>query len=177
MQWLASISVRRPVFATVLILALVVIGLVGYSSLGVDKFPKVDFPLITIVTPYPGASPLAVESDVTDKVEEAVNTVNGLDTLTSTSTEGVSLIIAQFELEVDVDKAANDINEHIATVLRDLPPGLRPEVRKADPDAAPIIVLSVKGPAGVPVRELTRFANKSVKQRLERLKGVGQIVV
>nr|HEX4317774.1 efflux RND transporter permease subunit [Kofleriaceae bacterium] len=177
MQWLAALSVRRPVFATVLILSLVVIGLVGYTRLGVDKFPKVDFPLITIVTPYPGASPLAVESDVTDKVEEAVNTVNGLDTLTSNSTEGVSLVIAQFDLEVDVDKAANDINEHLATVLRDLPPGSRPEVRKADPDAAPVIVLSVKGPAGLPIRDLSRFADKSVKQRIERLSGVGQVVI
>jgi HAE1 family hydrophobic/amphiphilic exporter-1 len=85
-QWLASVCVRRPVFATVIILSLVVIGLVGYGRLGVDKFPKVDFPLVTIVTPYPGASPSAVESDVTDKIEEAVNTVSGLDTLTSTST-------------------------------------------------------------------------------------------
>ncbi len=177
MQWLSNIAVRRPVFATVMILVLVVVGIVGYFQLGVDKFPKVDFPLITIVTPYPGASPAAVETDVTQKVEEAVNTVSGLDTLTSTSTEGVSLVIAQFDLEVDPDKASNDINEHLATVLRDLPPGTRPEVRKADPDAAPVIVLSVKGPAGVPIRELTRFADKQVKQRIERLSGVGQVVI
>jgi len=177
MQWLSNIAVRRPVFATVLILVLVVVGVVGYRSLGVDKFPKVDFPLITIVTPYPGASPGAVETDVTQKVEEAVNTVSGLDTLTSTSTEGVSLVIAQFDLEIDPSKAANDINEHLATVLRDLPPGTRPEVRRADPDAAPVIVLSVKGPAGVKTRDLTRFADKSVKTRIERLTGVGQVII
>src|SRR3954469_22258508 len=106
MQWLAPISVPRPVFATVLMLVLVVVGLVGYGRLGVDKFPKVDFPLITIVTPYPGASPSAVESDVTKKIEEVVNTVSGLDTLTSVSTEGVSLVITQFDLEVNPDKAA-----------------------------------------------------------------------
>src|SRR5512142_249439 len=177
MQWLADICIRRPVFAFVMILAFVVVGVVGYTSLGVDKFPKVDFPLVTIVTPYPGASPPAGETDVTEKVEEAVNTVSGLDTLTSTSTEGVSLVIAQFDLEVDPDKASNDINEHLATILRDLPPGTRPEVRKADPDAAPVIVLSVKGPAGVETRELTRFADKAVKQRIERLAGVGQVVI
>src|SRR6187200_3285998 len=114
MQWLAQISVRRPVFATVLILVFVVVGFVGYKTLGVDKFPKVDFPLITIVTPYPGASPGAVEVDVSQKIEEAVNTVGGLDMLTSVSTEGVSLVIAQFALEVDVDKAASDIDQHIA---------------------------------------------------------------
>jgi len=177
MQWLSNVAVRRPVFASVLILVLVVVGFVGYRTLGVDKFPKVDFPLITIVTPYPGASPAAVETDVTQKVEEAVNTVSGLDTLTSTSTEGVSLVIAQFDLEVDPDKAAQDINEHLASILRDLPPGTRPEVRKADPDAAPVIVLSVKGPDRLPIRELTRFADKQVKQRIERLRGVGQIVI
>jgi hydrophobe/amphiphile efflux-1 (HAE1) family protein len=176
-QWLANVCVRRPIFASVLILMLVVVGIVGYKSLGVDKFPKVDFPLVTVVTPYPGASPGAVETDVTEKVEEAVNTVNGLDTLTSVSTEGVSMVIAQFELEIDPDKAAEDINEHLASVLRDLPPGSRPEVKKADPDAAPVIVLSVKGPKGLKPTELTRFADKSVKQRLERLKGVGQIVI
>src|SRR5439155_21766079 len=103
--------------------------------------------------------------------------VSGLDTLTSTSTEGVSLVIAQFDLEVDPDKASNDINEHLATVLRDLPPGTRPEVRKADPDAAPVIVLSVKGPAGVPIRELTRFADKQVKQRIEPLSAALQISI
>jgi hydrophobic/amphiphilic exporter-1 (mainly G- bacteria), HAE1 family len=177
MQWLASISVRRPVFATVIILVLVVVGIVGYRTLGVDKFPKIDFPLVTIVTPYQGASPTAVETDVTQKLEEAVNTVNGLDTLTSVSTEGVSLVIAQFELEIDPKVAAQDISEHIASVLRDLPPGVRPEVRRADPDAAPVLVLSVKGKPGMKTHELTRFAEKQVKQRIERLKGVGQIVI
>ncbi|HUJ63022.1 MAG TPA: efflux RND transporter permease subunit [Kofleriaceae bacterium] len=177
MQWLANVCVRRPIFACVLVAVLVVVGVVGYRSLGVDKFPKVDFPLVTIVTPYPGASPSAVETDVTEKVEEAVNTVSGLDTLTSSSTEGVSLVIAQFDLEVDPDKAAQDINEHLATVLRDLPPGTRPEVRKADPDAAPVVVLSVKGPPGTSDRDLTRFADKQVKSRIERLAGVGQAVI
>ncbi len=133
--------------------------------------------MITIVTPYLGASPTAVESDVTLKVEEAVNTVNGLDSLASQSTEGVSLVIAQFNLDIDPDKAAQTITERLATIQRDLPPGLRPEVRKADPDAAPILVLAVKGPPGISDRDLTRFAEKQVKQRIERLQDVGQVVV
>jgi hydrophobe/amphiphile efflux-1 (HAE1) family protein len=177
MQWLSNISVRRPVFATVLILVFVVVGFVGYRTLGVDKFPKVDFPLITVITPYPGASPSAVETDVTQKIEEAVNTVSGLDSLASQSTEGVSLVIAQFDLEVNPKEAAQDISERIATVQRELPPGIRPEVRRADPDAAPVVVLSVKGPPDVSTRDLTRFADKQVKQRIERLKGVGQITI
>jgi hydrophobe/amphiphile efflux-1 (HAE1) family protein len=160
-----------------MMLVFVVVGLVGYRSLGVDKFPKVDFPMVMIVTPYPGASPSAVETDVSQKIEEAVNTVSGLETLTSMSTEGVSLVLAQFALEVDPKDAASDVNEKISAVLRDLPPGSRPEVRRADPDAAPVVVLSVKGPSGTSTRELTRFAEKQVKQRIERLQGVGQIVL
>ena len=177
MQWLSNISVRRPVFATVLILVLVVIGAVGKSRLGVDKFPKVDFPMIIVLTPYPGASPSAVESDVTLKIEEAVNTVSGLDSLASNSTEGVSMVIAQFSLEVDPDKASQTITERLASIQRDLPPGLRPEVRRADPDAAPILVLAVKGKPGTSNVELTRFADKQIKQRIERLKDVGQVVI
>jgi hydrophobe/amphiphile efflux-1 (HAE1) family protein len=177
MQWLASISVRRPVLATVSMLVFVVVGLVGYRTLGVDKFPKVDFPRITIVTPYPGASPKAVESDVTRKIEEAINTVGGLESLTSSSTEGASLVVAQFALEVDVDKAASDVSERVATTLRDLPPGSRPEIKKADPDVAPVIVLSVNGPVDASGRERTRIADKVVKQRIERLRGVGQVVI
>ncbi|HEY5925295.1 MAG TPA: efflux RND transporter permease subunit [Kofleriaceae bacterium] len=177
MQWLANVCVRRPIFASVLVAVLVVVGIVGYRSLGVDKFPKVDFPMVMIVTPYPGASPGAVETDVTQKIEEAVNTVSGLEMLTSVSTEGVSLVLAQFALEVNPKDAASDVNEHLASVLRELPPGSRPEVRRADPDAAPVLVLSVKGPATDTIRDLTRFAEKQVKQRIERLQGVGQIVI
>jgi len=150
---------------------------VGYRALGVDKYPKVDFPAVTIVTPYAGASPTAVEADVTLKIEEAVNTVSGLETLTSSSTEGVSLVVAEFSLEVDPDKAAQDVSERLGAVLRELPPGTRPEVRKANPDAAPILVLAVKGPAGLARRELTRFADKQIKQRLERISGVGQVMI
>jgi hydrophobe/amphiphile efflux-1 (HAE1) family protein len=177
MQWLANLSVRRPVLATVLILVLLVVGFVGYRTLGVDKFPKLDIPTITITTPYPGASPSAVEADITKKIEAAVNAVSGLDALTSTSVEGVSLVVAAFGLDIEPDQAVQEINEHLATVLRDLPGGSRPEVRKLDPDAAPVLVLAIKGPAGVPIRELTRFADRQVKQRLERLAGVGQVVV
>ncbi len=177
MQWLARLSVRRPVLSTVMILILVVVGAVGYRTLGVDKFPKVDFPTVTIVTPYPGASPSAVETDVTQKVEEAINATSGLSELSSTSTEGTSLVVATFELEIDGDQAVQDINQKLSSVLRDLPAGSRPEVKKVDGDAAPILVLSVKGPRGLPVRELTRFATKQVKQRIERINGVGQVIV
>jgi HAE1 family hydrophobic/amphiphilic exporter-1 len=177
MQWLARLSVRRPVLGTVMMLILVVVGIVGYRTLGVDKFPKVDFPTITIVTPYDGASPSAVETDVTQKIEEAINATSGLSELSSTSTEGMSLVVAVFDLEIEADQAVEDINQKLQSVLRDLPVGSRPEVKKTDSDSAPILVLSVKGPDGLPVRELTRFANKQVKQRIERIAGVGQVIL
>lgn len=175
MQWLASVSVRRPVFATVIIVAMCVIGLVGYRSLGVDKFPKVDFPLVTVTTFYPGAAPTSVESDVTKHIEAAVNTVSGLETLTSMSTEGVSLVIAQFVLEKNPDQATQEMEQRITAVLRDLPENVtKPETRKADPDAAPIAVLSIRGNAHI--RDVTDVADK-VKQRMERLSGVGQVTL
>ena len=175
MQWLASISVRRPVLASVIIVAMCVVGLVGYRSLGVDKFPKVDFPLVTVTTFYPGAAPTSVEADVTKHIEAAVNTVSGLDTLTSISTEGVSLVIAQFVLEKNPDQATQEMEQRITAVLRDLPENVtKPETRKADPDAAPIAVLSVRG--NHPIRDVTDVADK-VKQRMERLSGVGQVTL
>lgn len=173
MQWLSNISVRRPVLALVLMLTIVVVGAVGYTSLGVDKFPKIDFPLVTITTVYPGASPESVESDVTDKIEAAVNTVAGIDTLSSVSSEGASLVIAQFDLEKDPDVAAQEIRDRIATI-RDLPVSIRPpQIQKADPDAAPILMLSIKGDASV--QELTRIAEDKVKAALERVSGVGMV--
>src|SRR5512137_1385268 len=105
MQWLAKISVRRPVFATVLILFICVIGAVGYFQLGVDRFPKIDFPMVAVITRLPGAAPEEVETDISDKIEEAVNTLNGIDELRSISSEGVSQVYVTFELEKDIDVA------------------------------------------------------------------------
>src|SRR5262245_12944804 len=103
MQWLAKISVKRPVFATVLILMVLVIGATGSVQLGVDRFPKVDFPSVVVVTRLPGAAPEEIESDITDKVEEAVNTISGIDELRSSSTEGASQVFITFKLDKDVD--------------------------------------------------------------------------
>ncbi len=119
MQWLASISVRRPVFASVLVLTLLVIGAVGYGRLGVDKFPDVDFPMVLITTELPGAAPEEVESEVTDKIEAVVNTVSGIDTLTSVSSEGMSMVQVMFVLEKDGDVAAQEVRDRIAAELDD----------------------------------------------------------
>ena len=103
MQWLAEVCVKRPVFATMLILSLVVVGAFSFLSLGVDLFPKIDFPTITITVRNPGASPQEIETEVTEKIEEAVNSVSGIDELRSTSVEGVAQVFVQFVLEKDVN--------------------------------------------------------------------------
>ena len=99
MQWLAALCVRRPVFATVLILSLTVIGAFSFFQLGVDRFPKVDFPTIAVTTVQPGAAPEQIETEITDKIEEAVNTISGIDTLSSVSSEGISQVVVAFVLE------------------------------------------------------------------------------
>ena len=174
MQWLANISVRRPVFASVLVLTLLVIGAVGYGRLGVDKFPDVDFPMVLITTELPGAAPEEVESEVTDKIEAAVNTVGGIDTLTSVSSEGMSMVQVMFVLEKDGDIAAQEVRDRIDTVLADLPEDAEtPQVSKVDPDAAPVLLVAVRSQA--PVREVTEVADTTVRDRLESVSGVGQV--
>src|SRR5712692_8605331 len=106
MQWLAALCVKRPVFATVLILSLTVIGAFSFTQLGVDRFPKIDFPTVAVTTVQPGAAPEQIETEVTDKIEEAVNTISGIDELRSTSSEGISLVIVGFVLDKDTDVAA-----------------------------------------------------------------------
>src|SRR5882724_7322551 len=139
MQWLAKISVKRPVFATVLILIICVLGVTGLGQLGVDRFPNVDFPVVSVVTRLDGAAPEEVETDITDKIEEAVNTIGGIDELRSLSTEGVSQVFVTFELEKNVDVAAQEVRDHINRILPDLPKDIdSPIVNKIDPDATPI---------------------------------------
>jgi len=175
MQWLSRISVRRPIFASVLVLTLVVIGLVGRSGLGVDKFPKVDFQMVTVTTILPGASPQDIETDITEKVEEAVNSVSGIENLLSVSTEGASFVMVQFELEKDAEVAAQEVRDKISTISQ-WPTGTRlPIVQKLDPDAAPILQLAVK--SNQPVVKITEVADKIIKRRLETVAGVGDIKI
>src|SRR5580700_997158 len=145
MQWLAALCVRRPIFASVLILVLCVIGIAGYLQLGVDRFPNVDFPVIIIVTNQPGAAPEDIETEITDKVEEAVNTISGIDELRSITTEGVSQVVVSFVLEKNVDVAAQDVRDKINAILPNLPKDIdQPRIEKLDPDAAPILYFALK---------------------------------
>ncbi len=176
MQWLAEVCVKRPVFATMLIMSLVTVGAFSFFSLGVDLFPKIDFPTVTITVVNPGASPQEIESDITEKIEEAVNTVSGIDEMRSTSIEGISQVFVQFVLEKDVNIAAQEVENRVQTVIPNLPETAeQPTVQKLDSDAAPVLRIVVSGPTNL--RDVTEVADKQVKQRIESVSGVGQISI
>src|ERR1700761_7582218 len=158
MQWLARLCVRRPVVAAVLMLTIVVVGLAGYTKLGLDWFPKVDFPVVVVTTKLDGAAPEEVETEITQKIEEAVNTISGIDELRSTSSEGVSQVLVTFSLDKDVEVAAQDVRDHVNTMLSQLPKGIdAPVVGKFDPDGVPIIYIGVH--ANKATREVTEVAD------------------
>src|SRR5207249_5191444 len=176
MQWLAALCVKRPVFASVLVLSLTVIGVFSFTRLGVDRFPKIDFPTITVTTVQPGAAPEQIETEITDKIEEAVNTISGIDDLRSVSSEGVSVVIVSFVLEKDTDVAAQEVRDKLNGVLPRLPKTIQqPRVDKQDPDAAPVLSLALT--ANKPVRDITEYADKVLRRRLESVNGVGQVLV
>ena len=176
MQWLAALCIKRPVFASVLILTLTVVGAFSFMQLGVDQFPKVDFPMIVISTVQPGAAPEQIETEVTDKIEEAVNTISGIDELRSTSSEGVSLVMVSFVLEKDGDVAAQEVRDKVSAVMSRLPKTvMQPRIDRFDPDAAPVISIAVT--ANKPVRDVTEYADKVLRRQLESVNGVGQVVV
>ncbi|MBI4443312.1 MAG: efflux RND transporter permease subunit [Acidobacteria bacterium] len=173
---LAALCVRRPVFTTMLILALVVLGVISFRELGVDLFPKIDFATITVTTTLPGASAEEIESDVTRPIEEAVNTIQGIDELRSVSLEGLSIVIVTFVLERETEEAAQDVRERVGRVLNQLPQGVNPPlIEKVDPDASPILSITVSGQRTL--RELTEVADKQIKRQLEGLAGVGQVLM
>ncbi|HEY6122358.1 MAG TPA: efflux RND transporter permease subunit [Pyrinomonadaceae bacterium] len=176
MQKLAEICVRRPVFATMLILSLVVVGLFSYKSLGVDLFPKIDLPTITVTVVNPGASPQEIETEITDKVEGAVNTVSGIDELRSTSVEGVSQVFITFLLEKSPDIAAQEVRNKIDLIVNDLPvTAEQPIVQKLDTDAAPVVRIAVSAPRSL--REVTDVADKRIKEQIESINGVGDVQI
>ena len=176
MQWLAEVCVKRPVFATMLILSLTVVGAFSFFSLGVDLFPKIDFPTITITVVNRGASPQEIETEVTDKIEAAVNTISGIDELRSTSVEGVSQVFVQFLLEKNVEVAFNEVQTKVQQVIPDLPETAeQPTVQKLDTDAAPVLRIAVSAPASL--REVTDVAENQIKERIESISGVGQVTI
>ncbi len=176
MQKLAEICVRRPVFATVIILALVVVGAFSYFKLGVDRFPNVEFPFIIVTTVLPGAAPEEIETEITDKIEESVNTISGIDELTSFSSENVSVVMVAFNLEKDRDVAAQEVRDKVSTILADLPSDAEnPIVQTFDPGAIPVVTIAVSGPGSQ--RDISEYVDKNLRRRLETVYGVGQVLV
>jgi HAE1 family hydrophobic/amphiphilic exporter-1 len=178
-MWFTRVSIGNPVLATMVMLAFVVLGLFSYQRLAVDQFPNIDFPTVVIVMDYPGASPEIVEAEVTKKIEEAVNTVAGINSLYSRSYEGTSVVIVEFNLDVDGRKAADDVREKVSLIR----PMLREEVKEPrisrfDPQSVPIFnvaVLSEDGKRGA--QELTTWATQVLQKKLENVRGVGSVSV
>ncbi len=171
---ISEICIRRPIFTWVLVSSPVVLGIASYLMLGVDLFPKVDFPVITISANLPGASAKEMETTVTKLIEEAVNSVSGLDELRSTSREGVCTITAQFLLEKNSDIAAQEVRDKVAAIAKQLPQGMDPPVvSRFDLDAMPIITIAVSGRRDV--REVTEIAKTQIQEQLQTLPGVGSV--
>lgn len=176
MHALAQLCVRRPVFATMLILSLVVVGIFSYFSLGVDLFPKVDIPTVLVTIANPGASPEEIETEITKKVEDAVNTISMVDEVRSTSSEGQSLCVITFLLAKNGDVAAQEVQNKVNLIVPNLPQTAKqPVVQKFDPDATPIMQIAVSAPRSL--RDVTLIADKQIKQKLENAKGVGEITI
>src|ERR1700710_2162873 len=174
MHALAQLCIRRPVFATMLILSLVVVGIFSYFRLGVDLSPKVDIPTVQVTVSNPGASPEEIETEISKKVEDAVNTISQIDEVRSVSSEGQSLVIITFELSKNGDVAAQEVQNKVNLIVNDLPQSAKqPIVQKFDPDAAPVLQVAVSAPRSL--RDLTMIADKLIKQKLENARGVGQV--
>src|SRR5918996_2645349 len=174
MQKLAEICVRRPVFATMLVMALVVLGLDAYRKLGVDLFPKVDFPIVTITTTLRGAAPEEVESQVSKRIEEAVNTISGIDDLRSTSSEGSSIVAVQFMLDKDPEIGAQEVRDKVSQILPQLPRDAEPPlIQKVATDATPILNIAVA--SNRDLRETTKIVDDRIKKNIESMRGVGEV--
>ena len=168
--------IRRPIFTSMLLLAVVVFGLFSYPRIGVDQMPDVEFPIVTVTTILPGADPETIEKNVSKPLEEALNTISGLDTLRSSNYESVSVVVLRFELSRGVDIAAQDVRDKVQATLSKLPKEIEtPVVQKLDLGAMPIIQLALSGP--LPIEHLTQVAENELKPGLQRLQGVGSIDV
>jgi HAE1 family hydrophobic/amphiphilic exporter-1 len=176
MQKLAEICVRRPVFATMLVLALTVVGAASFFTLGVDRYPRIETPVVSVNTVNRGATPESIETELTDRTEAAVNTVAGIDELRSTSSEGSSRVSITFDLSKDPDVAAQEVRAKVDPLIRDLPETADPPVvQKQDPDSTPIMMFSISAP--MLAVELTTFIEQNIQKRLESVNGVGEIVL
>ncbi|MFB3784881.1 MAG: efflux RND transporter permease subunit [bacterium] len=171
---ISDIAIRRPVFTTMVLMAIIVFGIVSFQSIGIDLYPRVEFPVIVVVSVLPGADPETIETTVSDPIEEAVSTISSIKYLRSVSSDSVSQVVIEFELEKNVDVAYQEVQAKLGAIRSLLPKDLEdPTVMKMDLDAAPILAIMVSGE--LPIRELTRLADKVIKERLQRIRNVGQV--
>ncbi len=171
---LADVSIRRPVFATMMIMSLIVLGLFSYLKLNVDLYPDVDIPFVVITTILPGAGPEQIETDVTKIIEDAVNPVEGVDYIQSISQENVSIVVIAFKLEINGKDAAQDVREKISAIRANLPADIEdPIIQRYDPASLPIMALTVSG--NMSEKDITTFTKDVVKTRLENIPGVGAV--
>jgi hydrophobic/amphiphilic exporter-1 (mainly G- bacteria), HAE1 family len=182
-MWFTQVSLKNPVFATMAMLAIVVLGFFSYQRLQVDQFPNIDFPVVVVTAEYPGASPEIIESEVTKKLEEGVNSIAGISALTSRSYEGQSVVIIEFQLHVNGRKAADDVREKVAAIRPNFRAEVKePKVLRFDPSSRSIWSLAVlpDNKAGVkPLTavELTNWTDQTLKKRLENVRGVGSVTL
>jgi HAE1 family hydrophobic/amphiphilic exporter-1 len=171
---IADFCIRRPVFAVMLIAGLVALGWLSLGRVGIDLFPRVEYPFVAVTTVLEGATPETVETEVTDPIEEKLNTIAGIKTLRSVSSDGLSQIFLEFELEQDVDIKSQEVRDRIALARGDIPVEAEPPVvEKVDPDSQPIMSVLVAG--DLPIRDLTAYADDVVKEALQRVPGVGSV--
>jgi len=174
--WFTRISIANPVMTTMMMAALLVLGLFSYQRMRVDQFPDVTFPVVVVQTDYPGASPETIESDISRKIEEAVNSISGIKRLISRSYEGFSLVIIEFDLSVNPAQATQDVREKIAAVKVGFRREVKePRISRYDPADAPIISYSVSAGGAMSARELTSYTEQVIKRRLENVRGVGAV--
>jgi HAE1 family hydrophobic/amphiphilic exporter-1 len=174
-MFLSDVSIKRPVFATMMMVALVVLGVVSYDRLAIDEYPDITYPTVIAQTTYPGASPDVMMRDISKPIEEALNTVQGIKEISSTSLEGVSIVRLQFNLGVDVAVAQQDVQAKVARIRRTLPPDIQdPIIQHFDPNDSPIMAIALTSKER-PIREITDLANEVVQTRLESIPGVGGV--
>ena len=172
---ISALSINRPVLATVISIVLVLFGIIGFTFLGVREYPSVDPPVVTVTTNYIGANADVIEAQITEPLEESINGIAGIRSLTSVSSDGRSNITVEFELGVDMEAAANDVRDRVSRALRNLPPDTDPPVViKSDADANPILSLTIQSDSR-DLMELTDIANNIFKERLQTIKGVSDI--
>ncbi|MGC8926475.1 MAG: efflux RND transporter permease subunit [Myxococcota bacterium] len=175
---LADISIKRPVFTTMMMLAIITYGVYAYIKLAIDMFPNIDFPIITITTIYRGADPETLETKVTKKIEEAVNQISDIKMLSSQSLQNISSVVIQFELDKDINVAAQEVRDKITTIQRDLPSDIEPPiVQKVDMGAMPVISLGIISEGGISEAELYEFADKVIKKQIQIVNGVGNVEI